>query len=269
MKETSKIYVDIHSLLDLRAAMLLQLVEQNTLIDYLNSEEYNFRQMDDFPVADMTAYQGLVKTMPVELIPTSLITYILTSLKSKLNNLEKRNSFYNEKKVPEILLNIYPFELTDTQTAALQNMLFIKLETNTMVTIIRMSPNEVTPYFIKNSGIITTFMYDFNAWMGEHSSALEKTKLVDTLMYFPTLYHDKQDEKQLQKITKLGFKDLYGYTEYLLSSVANINFIPVVFFSNLVTASLYVDKFNDVLKDEPLSTEPTGENPDGDRSTTV
>lgn len=269
MKETSKIYVDIESLLDLRAAVLLQLVKKDELLDYLNSEEYNFRQIDDFSVVNKDDYNRLDQDKPIDLIPCSVVTYILTSLKSKLNNLEKRNNFYNEKKVPEVLLNIYPFELSESQAKALQNMLFMKLETNTMVTIVRMSPKEVTPYFIKNSGVITTFMYSFKAWMNEHSTALEKTKLPDTIMYFPSLYHEKHDEKELQKITKLGFKDLFGYTEYLLSSVANINFLPVVFYSNLVTSSLYVDKFNDVLKDETLSPESEQEKANGDSSTKV
>ena len=269
MKETSKIYVDIASLLDLRAAILLQFAKKDELADYLNSEEYNFRPIDEFKLVDKADYDRLNKEKPIDLIPCSVITYILTSLKSKLNNLEKRNNFYNEKKTPEILLNIYPFELNESQANVLQNMLFVKLETNTMVTIIHMSSKEVTPYFIKNSGIITTFMYDFRTWMNEHATALEKNKLNDTIMYFPSLVHEKHDEKELQKITKLGFKDLFGYTEYLFSSVASINFLPVVFYSNLVTASLYVDKFNDVLKDETLSTNTEEEKKDGNSSTAV
>lgn len=270
MKETSKIYVDIESLFDLRVPILHSLAKnEEELVNYLNSEEYNFRQIDEFKLVDQAEYNRINKEKTVDLIPRSIITYILTALKGKLDNLEKRNSFYNEKKAPEVLLNIYPFELSESQTNALQNMLFLKLETNTMVTIIRMSPKEVTPYFIKNSGIITTFMYDFSAWMNEHTAALEKTKLTDTLMYFPSLVHVKHDEKELQKITRLGFKDLFGYTEYLYSSVANLNFLPVVFYSNLVTASLYIDKFNTVLKEEKLSKDTEEEKKDGDSSAAV
>lgn len=269
MKETSKIYVDIASLLDLRAAILLQFAKKDELIDYLISEEYNFRAIDQFSIIPQSDYDRLAKNMPVDLIPCSVVTYVLTSLKSKLNNLEKRNSFYSEKKIPEVLLNIYPFELSKSQCEVLQNMLFVKLETNTMVTIIRMSPKEVTPYFIKNSGVITTFMYDFRAWIDEHMAALDNNKLTDTLMYFPSICNELLEEGQIKKITKSGFKDMYGYTEYLFSSVANINFLPVVFFSNLVTASLYVDKFNDVLKDTSLTPETGQENKDGDRSAKV
>ena len=269
MKETSKIYVDIASLLDLRGAMLLQLVSQDKLVDYLNSEQYNFRQIDEFPDVDPEAWKQLKDNMSIDLIPASVITFILTSLKSKLHNLEKRNNFYNEKKVPEVVLNVYPFELSDGQKAALQNMLFVKLETNTLVTIVRMSPKEVTPYFIQSAGIVTTFMYDFSAWMGEHTAAVEKAKLNDVIMYFPALYHVRPDEEQLKKITKSGFKDLFGYTEFLFSNSVSLNFLPVVFYSNIVTASVYVDKFNDVLKDVSLSPESEEGKENGDSSPTI
>lgn len=269
MKETAKIYIDIASLFDLRAAALSQLADQDKLIEYLHSEEYNFRQIDIFPMVNAEDYARLDKEKPVDLIPASVITYLLTSLKSKLHNLEQRNNFYNEKKVPEVLLNVYPFKLTDGQSKALQNMLFVKLEANTLVTIISMSPKEVTPYFIKNSGIVSAFMYSFKDWMGEHTAALENNKLLDTIIYFPALYHDLHDEKEIQKIVKMGFKDLFAYTEFLFSSCANINFLPVVFYSNILTASLYLNKFNDVLKDEKLSTETEQEKTDGNSSPAV
>lgn len=269
MKETSKIYVDLPSLLDLRMAMLRKLTTAEQLVEYLNSDEYNFRQIDEFKMVNQSQYKHLAENMTVDLIPASMVTYILVNLKMKLANLEKRNNFYNEKKVPEVLLNIYPFVLTDEQTKSLQNMLFVKLETNTMVTIIRMAPKDVTPYFIKTSGIITTFMYSFKDWMNCHTANLEKTKLPDVFMYFPSLAFDTVDEKDLQKIAKMGFKDIFGYTEYLFSSVTNINFLPVVFYTNLITASLYVEKFNDVLKDEPVSNEPEQEKYDGNLGSTV
>lgn len=269
MKETSKIYVDIASLLDLRAAMLLQLMKKDELATFLNTDEYNLRQIDEFKQVDQAAYQQLRNDMPVDLIPCSVITYILTSLKSKLNNLEKRNSFYNEKKVPEVLLNIYPFELSESQTKVLQNMLFVKLETNTMVTIVRMTPADFTPYFIKNSGIVTAFLYDFSEWMGIHTAALDKVQLTDTIMYFPALGYELVSEQDLKKITKAGFKDVFGYTEYLYSSKVSLNFLPVVFYSNMVTASFYIDKFNDVLKDVSLLPENDEGKENGNSSPTI
>jgi len=269
MKETSKIYVDIESLLDVRGAILLQLLKKDELTTYLNSEEYNFRQIDKFSVVNQEDYDRINSNKTVDLIPFSVVTHILISLKSKLSNLEKRNNFYNEKKIPEVILNVYPFKFSESQMKALQNMLFVKLDTNTLVNVINFPPKEVSPYFISTNGIITCFIYNFKEWMNHHSASLEKTKLPDVLLYFPALFFETPDQKELKRINDLGFKDLFSYTEYLFSTVANVNFLPAVFYSNLVTASLYLDKFNDVLKDEPLSKDSEEEKGHVDSSTKV
>ena len=256
MTDTSKIFVDIDSLFDLRQAVLFTIHnDPNELADFLLSEEYNFRARDNFSIVDNNLFKETYKNRTLDLLPASTITYILIALKSKLANLEKRNTFYNEKKFPEILLNVYPFNLSKEQIEYIQNLLYIKLETNTLVTIINIPPEEVTPYFIKNNGIITCFIYDFTSWMNKHMSALEKNKLTDTLIYFPAISSEELTAEVQTKITKLGFKDIFSYTEFLLSSVINLSFLPTVFYSNLITATSYLNKFNKDLKDKKLSSE--------------
>lgn len=269
MQDTSKILVDLDSLLDVRGSILLRLMDQEKLSVYLNTDEYNFREIDLFPIDNKEEYNRLNKERPADLIPNSIVTNILTCLKSKLANMEKRNNFKNENKTPEVVLNVYPFKLTDGQIKSLQNLLFVKLETNTLVNVVSLSNKELTPYFIKANGFTACFLYNFKEWIGEHTEYLDKNKMPEIFMYFPALYHEMKDVKDLDVIKKLGFKDLFAYTEYLFSSVINLNFLPVVFYSNLVTASLYLDKFNDVLKDEKLSEDNTEEKPNGDSSTKI
>ena len=262
MKETSKIYVDLESLLDIRQAILYTLYpDQDKLMTYLDSEEYNFRQTDTFSIVNSADYDVAYKSRSTDLLPYSTITHTLISLKTKLANLEKRNIYYGETKTPEIVLNIYPFTLTTEQTEQIQNLLFVKLETNTLVTVVSISPLELSPYFIKNGSFTACFIYNFSEWMNFHSKSLEDNKLTDTILYFPAIYVS-YDEKEQEKIVKLGFKDVFNYTEFLLSSVANINFLPTVFYSNLITASRYLKKFNQELKDTDLTQD--SEKIDGD-----
>ncbi len=53
--DTTKIYIDIDSLLDLRQAVLSRLMSLDQLTTYLQSEDYNFRTLDKFPI-DMVQY---------------------------------------------------------------------------------------------------------------------------------------------------------------------------------------------------------------------
>lgn len=260
MKETSKILIDIFSLLDIRQAILYNLYkDKEQLAEYLVSEEYNFRTQDLFPNIEQALYETQIKESSIDLLPASTITYILTSLKSKLANLEQRNSFYGEKKVPEIVLNIYPFKLNELQIKQLQNLLFVKLETNTLITIINVPLKDISPVFIKNGQFVSCFLYDFSSWIALHASSLEKVKLIDTIMYFPSIAKTQPTEEELKKITKLGFKDIFNYTEFLLSSVVTINFLPTVFYSNMITAVSHLSKFDEVLKNKKLSSEESAE----------
>ena len=254
MTDTTKIYVDLASLLDLRQGTLYHLVQdKEKLADFIQSEAYNFREADKFSIVDQTEFDALYKSADIKIIPESIVTHILVAIQSKLSNIESRNAYYGEVKKPEVVLNVYPFKLTESQTSQLQNMLFVKLNTNTLVSVVTMKPQELSPYFFKISGVNAAFIYDFRLWMDAHADKLENVKMPDTILYFPSLYKETPSKEDIDKIVKMGFKDIFTYTEYLFSTAVSVNFLPVVFYTNLVTANSYLSKFNDELKETSLS----------------
>ncbi len=89
-------------------------------------------------------------------------------------------------------------------------------------------------------------MYQFSEWLTEHTDSLNQTKLTEILFYFPALYQTEDIKNELEEIKKSGFKDIFSYVEFLYSSVLNVNFLPVVFYSNLITSSVYVEKLEKV-----------------------
>lgn len=250
--QVARIYVDLDSLLDVRQAVLTHLVKQKPLAQFLNSDEYNFREIDRFPEVNMTQYYQIDNQRDSDLISRSTVTYILNVLKTKIANLEKRNNFYGETKRPELLLNVHPFILSIQEQEDIQNALFIKLESNCTINIIDKPVQEISPFFMKSNDIISAFIYNMSKWAGIHSESLSKSPLKDTLLYFPSIYYDERKKEQLGTITKLGFKDIFSYIEYLFSAVASINFLPTVFYSNIVTASIVLEKYNSELTKEPL-----------------
>ena len=94
MTETSKIYVDIESLLDIRQAILSKLMNPKDLIDFVNTEEYNFRSTDNFAKVDMAKYEEIYKSPTLDLLQRSTVTFIVNTIRTKLMNLEKRNALY-------------------------------------------------------------------------------------------------------------------------------------------------------------------------------
>lgn len=254
MTTTIKIYTDIESLLDIRQAILHFSVDNTEeLVNFINSNEYNFREKDQFSIADQSKYIEINSNKNTDLLPYSTITYITHTIKNKLLNVEKRNSYYGTTSSSELVVNTYPFTLTDNQIYQLQNLLFVKLKTNNTISIIYMKPEELTPYFISTNNIISCFIYDFSNWLNYHLSSIEKNKILDCLLYFPSLKQKDVDKSELTEITKSGFKDPFSYLEFTLSQVANVNFLPVVFYSNIITATGYLTKFDSKLTTDKYS----------------
>lgn len=252
--ETNKIYIDIQSLFDIRQGTLCLLHEdKEQLANYLVSEDYNFREIDIFPNTLEQVYAIKESQGDIEILKNSTITYLLNVLKSKVSNIEKRNAHFNEKKAIEIIVNTYPFILYESLVEDFQNLLFYKLGKEALISVIRMPPKEVSPYFIKTSSVITAFIYDYTTWMNEHSQTLTTQKLPDTLIYFPTLYKHLPTQEDKEHIKKLGFKDVFSYTEFITSPACNISYLPIVFYSNLPTATSYLGKFDVNLQSESLT----------------
>lgn len=254
MTDTSKILIDIDSLFDLRQATLYSLVkDKEQLTDYLISEAYNFRSYDNFLDLTEEDFVTAHNKRNFSIFPYATITYLLNVIKIKLNNLEKRNNYYNEKKPPELLVNVYPFILTKEQSELFRDLIFVKIEKKSLVKIVSLSPKEITPSFIVNNNVTACFMYDFSAWMDAHAKVLESAKLTDCLFYFPSIGKKNPTPEEERHIKSLGFKDLFSYTEFLLSSVMPVSFLPTVFYSNIITSISYLDKFNDTLMKRDMS----------------
>lgn len=245
------IYVDIESLFDLRQGVLGTLVpNKESVMEYLLSEEYNFRESDDLKLILPTAYSEALKEPSKDILEASCITRIFLCIKQKIESMEHRNKYYNESKEPQVLLNLYPFNFTEEEADHIRNLLFVKLQSDCIINITNLPMKSLSPYYCKSTGIVAAFIYRFKDWITEHSEAIKSTPNHDTLLYFPALYETPPTEDELKKIQKLGFKDPLSYTEYLFSSVASLNFLPVLFYSNLVTALSYLDKFDNQLKEE-------------------
>lgn len=260
--KTYRIYIDLDSLLDTRQGRLAQLVDSEKLAKYINSDEYNFRESDNFSIVDTASYKNLA--LDDKIIAYSTITYILNVILIKISNLEKLLTLQGEFRIPEIVLNIYPYTLSKKQVELIQNALFIKLGKKYFVEVINLEIDKISPFYLKNGNFVVAFIYDFSEWLNKHLIHLEKNKLSDIGLYFPAIYQKEPTQEELDKLKKTGFSDPFSYFEFITIGLAKMHFLPIVFYSNIVTSKLYLDKFNIELKKKNLE-----ELKDGDSSTTV
>jgi hypothetical protein len=251
MSEASKIYIDLDALLDVRQSVLIEIMGQERALDLVTSDAYNFRDVDVFEV-DMALFTERLQSGDKTLLKNARITYMEVALKSKINNIGKRNAFNNASDRAHVLVNVHPYLLTEQEARAVQNAVFLRLDRACEVTIVREPTSNWTPSNIRSCGIYAYYGYDFGKWMDVHSDHLETTDLRETQMYFAPMGKKVLTKEELKVITKLGFKDPFGYMEFLLSSVTKLTFLPCVFYSNVLTASGYLQKYHKTTVNEPL-----------------
>ena len=246
-KKYSIIYVDLESLLDIRQAILLSLLSEEEVTQIIFSNDYNFRETEEFSKVSKEQYQLLYSNLNKSLLPNSTITYIINILETKIANLEKRNIYYNETTFPKLLINTYPFNLNEKERNIFRNMVFMKLKNKCEIDIVEMPIDNLTPYFIKTNNIITIFMYKFNDWLSKHSEALNNIKLLNTIFYFPSLFAEKPSSEDLSKIKKYNFNDIFLFMQFLYSNITSINFLPIFFYSNLIVADTIIKKNKNII----------------------
>lgn len=253
-QETSKIYVDLDSLLDTRQGTVLKFdVPDEIAAEYLASEEYNFRTKDEFSIIEKEAYKAEFEKRDINTLKLSTVSYILYLLAKKIHNFEARSAFLNEKKLPELVVNIYPYKLEGEQLELLKDMIFVRLKLEVFITVINVPHSEITPFYLKSRDFISCFMYDFAKWIDVSGESLKEIPLNNVIMYFPAIHEGEDDDEVKKIVSKLGFKDVFAYTEFLLSTVVNVSFLPSLFYSNIKVAELYMDKYEKELAKVDLS----------------
>lgn len=251
MNDTNKIYIDIHSLLDIRQGLLIELMGLEQAVEFVNTDEYNFRENDTFKV-DMNKYQELLNSGNIIVLRNSTISYLETVIQSKIPSLERHNIYNHTHRPPELVVNIYPFTLDSYHVKLLQNGIFVKFGSNIQVSIVSNPIEDYSPYLLKNSNFVYFFSYFPNLWLDKHSKALSNKDPLSTTFYFPAMSYTEITNEDMKGIKELGFKDIFSYTEYLLSSSIRITFLPIFMYTNTITATAIANK-NKVDITKPIS----------------
>lgn len=251
--ETSKIYVDADSLFDLRQGILVDLYKEPDLVDYLVSNDYNFREYDRFKNVSEEEFNDFYKkNRNKTLLSHSTITYILNLLKSKILVLERRNSYLEKNKPVELLLNMQGFDLTKEDIEHLTEALFVKLGMKIFITPISITNEDLTPEFLKNADIVFSYIYNSSEWLKYHVPTIELHPIKDNVVFFPSILYQDYKLDETSELKKKGFDNPFTLLEMMLSKVATVQFLPPFFYSNMATSLAYIERFNKENKDKTL-----------------
>jgi hypothetical protein len=243
-----KIYADIASIIDLRQGMLRYLnPDEDKVVEYLNSQDYYNRTMDDFSsIVDMERYRALEENPTSQIITLSTISHVLKIINNRfLDALHKEGRI--DKEQHQFVVNIYPFKFTREEIETFERALRIKLDFDVDVRLIAMSNKDLHIDYLNQYGFDEVYIYKGTEWLNYNILTLTgNNRTYDFRVFTPTLYV-KEDVRRHQVK-----HDLFSFLEMIVGFRLSFNFLPTLFYINVVSADVLISLLHDDFSKIPM-----------------
>jgi len=189
----SGIYISLDALLDTRLGTLAKMGGTELVMQVL-SANYHSRESDKFPGVNMDLFQALYANRDVHTLALSTITEVVGLLREIVASLMKQAVVRPFHEGVRIVLNTYPYQLTEEDQKQVMTMLAVKMSGFSQVEIpfkletVFLSDSELTPQYCK-SNFSAMLMYDYENWLQLHQEMLLRQPMPEVTLYAPAMYH--------------------------------------------------------------------------------
>lgn len=226
----SKFYVDLDSILDTRAALLFK-HDKEVFRDLLRTGKYHTRLSDDFPKVSREIFVSDYKNRTKHLLRDATVTHIPKMLKEFVEETLRNSVDTIHQLTPIVVLNIYPYILTDREIDILISSLASVLGNNCEIHAVNLNIASLTPNVIKKEFSILC-MYDCFEWLEYHSANenFRKTTCPDIALYIPQLFLRKTPtQSELLNMEKNG--DPFEILEKCTAPIIKLQHLPIGMYS--------------------------------------
>lgn len=202
--------VELDALLDTRLATLFH--HHPEIAEDALANGYHRRLIDKFGTLSVEAFRELYQARTREIFQHAYTTPILQLIKDFVEKTIKKsvNSPFLTK--PKIILNTYPYELSDEEAKVFVDVLYTATNGNSDISVVHFSFDELSPRYVKNN-LNYWVMYDYMAWFEYHSvnGKISKTTIPEVTLIAPAIYFkpfEGTEEKAFEIFPELerGFK---------------------------------------------------------------
>ena len=223
--ETSSLLVDIDSLFDTRLATLFTMGEE--VADLVLGNNYYEREHDFWIGVDLDKYNLLYKNRDKNILKNALMTKVILMIKEfALGTLEVGN-YSPFKYKPKVILNVYPYHLTEIESNIFINALREKTNNLSDIELIRYPNQVITPSWLKKNCSVV-FMYHFRDWLDVHKEEFNKSSCPEVSLISPAIFFtDKNLEEQKRNVFKETNMHPFKATEKRLKPFIDLRLIHI------------------------------------------
>lgn len=191
--QSTKIYVDLDSLLDTRLGILASIdVDQAARA---LGDNYHKRFIDKFPDITASEFKEIYSRRTADILPFSLVTDIFEIIHTTVKEAVIENMKGGQNLGHPLTVNIFPYELQPDEIEEMREVVFQLNHGCSDVEIISMSNDDLTPEFIKKNYCMV-IKYDFADWLHKQQQNLVAKPMPAVIMIAPSLYYDKEPSEE-------------------------------------------------------------------------
>lgn len=183
---TVKLLLELDALLDTRLSILGSLDPKRTALT-MQDTSYTSRVIDRFPGFDNDAYLSAYQSRTKTLLGGAMRTDVIKIVHDFITRVMNRNIVSPEPIDTEIVLNIYPYDLTEKERALITLGLIKSMPLCPRVTTVSMPTEKLTPQYLR--GFACVVMYNFNEWLTHFLAEdyLSACPIPDTTFFVPAI----------------------------------------------------------------------------------
>lgn len=205
----SGIYVSLDVLLDTRLGTIAKLGGTDLVMQVL-SGNYHSRKDDKFPGVNVEAFKSMYANRDVETLALSTLTGVESLLERIVTSLMKQALVRPFHEGVRIVVNTYPYQLTEEDQQQVMVMLAVKMNGFSQVEIpfkmetVFLSDTELTPDYCK-SNFSAMLMYDYENWLQVQQEKLLRQPMPEVTLYAPAIYHVQTPTEEQVREMKAQF----------------------------------------------------------------
>lgn len=243
------VLIELDALLDTMAGTVRKLYP-DIVDDLLKNKDYRLRVDDNLadidPRIDGFAFANAYSKRDVETLDNSFSNLMIGYVRKLLMDLELIIQGNNPViRAVNIHINIYPYDLDEERAELIALAISAALGLREKATIVNLTPKEIDSDFIKQSGISTYILYDFNTWVtsafpdasGSDLASVGLERLENFTVIAAKIAIDKNKEAAAkEELAKYGMLDAFDYLNSLAWNLLfELQLLDPVFFTEFST----------------------------------
>jgi len=227
--EKTTILVSMDSLLDTRLGTIAR-IDTNVVNKLLLDGEYHTRDIDEFSGVDMETYRELYKNRNVETLANSILTNMMSLLRTMVLKLQEQSETTPVQKKINIVVNLYPYELNGEERTAVGAAILTHLPDTVKIEFVSISPRELTPIYCKNNFTVM-IMYNYEEWLEVNAELFLVTQIPEITLFIPAIYFVKKPTpNELEKMIKESVHPMKAL-KTLAMGIITLEIIDISFYS--------------------------------------